>query len=117
CDYVSESEEALLKLKNAVLKERYQDSIKIVFDALALKIRHNKRDDLETYKEEISELLQEEIMSRYYFQRGRIQISLNKDLLVQKSIELLKNKTLYSNILQGLPIELAVVIKKKLTQQ
>jgi len=112
-DYVTESEEALLKLKYSVTKEKYLDSVKLEIDALSLKIKHNKTDDFQAYKNEITELLQEEIVSRYYFQKGRIQISLNNDLLIQKCIDLLNDKTLYSDILRGPSIDMALLIKNK----
>jgi carboxyl-terminal processing protease len=43
----------------------------------------------------------EEIVSRYYFQPGRIEISLFTDTHVNKAIDVLSNKQLYSGILNG----------------
>ena len=39
----------------------------------------NKSDDLVKSKEDIKEILTGEIMSRYYYQKGRIKASLNFD--------------------------------------
>jgi carboxyl-terminal processing protease len=110
-DYITESEEALLKLKGTISKETYYDSVKNELATLSLKIKHNKLEDLETYKDEISELLQEEIVSRYYFQRGRIQISLGNDSLVLRSIEILNDKSLYSGILNKNSNNIAYLLK------
>lgn len=100
-DYVTESEEALNKFKSLITKENYLDSTKAELNALSQKIAHNKTADLVKFKNEISELLLEEIVSRYYFQRGRIQVSLNEDSAVLKTVDVLKDKSLYSNILSG----------------
>ena len=52
-------------------------------------------------KEEIKQLLEEEIASRYYFQKGRIEAALAHDLELKKALEVLSNTTLYSGILNG----------------
>ncbi|HEX3009483.1 MAG TPA: S41 family peptidase [Bacteroidales bacterium] len=100
-DYVSETEQFLEKLQEIAKAEKYYDNSKQEFENLMKKISHDKFKDLEDNKEEISELLQEEIASRYYFQKGRIATSLTKDTHVQKGIEVLSNRQLYSNILNG----------------
>lgn len=112
-DYITETEDALIKLKNALAKENYKDSINPALNALSLKIKHNKQEDLETYKDEITELLQEEIASRYYYQRGRIQISLSRDPLVSKCAEILNSKNIYSTILNIPLADMALLTKNK----
>jgi len=100
-DYQTESEEAFIKLTNVAAQEKYLEQSKEEFRSLSHKIIHDKIKDLETYKEEVSELLKEEIISRYYYQHGRIEISLFTDTHVTKAIEVLYNKTLYAGILNG----------------
>jgi carboxyl-terminal processing protease len=100
-DYKTESEEALAKLKSVALKEKYIDSTSTELEALSQKITHDKLKDLKTYSEEIRELLEEEIVSRYYYQQGRIQISLQHDPEIKKAIEVLNDKKQYSDILSG----------------
>lgn len=100
-DYMSETEQVLEKLQEIAKAENYYEGSKDEFAQLQKKISHDKFKDIEENKEEISELLQEEIASRYYFQKGRIGSSLKKDTHVQKAIDLLNNNKLYSNILNG----------------
>lgn len=100
-DYMSETEQVLEKLQEIAKAENYYESSKEEFQMLQKKITHDKFRDLEENKEEISELLQEEIASRYYFQKGRIGTSLRKDTHVQKAIEVLSNEKQYANILNG----------------
>lgn len=100
-DYMSETEQVLEKLQEIAKSENYYENSKVEFDLLKKKISHDKFKDLEENKEEICELLQEEIASRYYFQKGRIGSSLRNDTHVQKAIEVLSNNELYANILNG----------------
>jgi carboxyl-terminal processing protease len=100
-DYQTETEEAFIKLSNMAAQEKYLEEAKDEFKALAKKLTHDKLKDLTKYKEEISELLKEEIVSRYYFQRGRIETSLSTDTHVIKAIEVLSSKQLYTGILDG----------------
>ncbi len=100
-DYQTDTEEAFIKLSNTASQEKYIEGAKDEFKALAKKLSHDKLKDLETFKDEISELLMEEIINRYYFQQGRIEISLFTDTHVNKAIEVLNNKQLYSGILNG----------------
>ena len=58
-----------------------------------------KQDDLIKSKEDIQEILTMEIMSRYYFQKGRIKASINFDIEIKKAIEILQDPQKYDNIL------------------
>lgn len=100
-DYMSETEQVLEKLQEIAKAENYYENSKDEFAQLQKKISHDKFRDLEENRDEISELLMEEIASRYYFQKGRIGSSLKKDTHVKKAIEVLSNEKHYANILNG----------------
>jgi carboxyl-terminal processing protease len=100
-DYQTETEDAFIKLSTIASQEQYLEGAKDEFKALARKLTHDKLADLQTYKDEITELLREEIVSRFYFQKGRIEISLFTDTHVIKAIEVLNNTKLYTGILDG----------------
>lgn len=100
-DYKTKSEKMLDDYKEAAISEKYYDAIKVDFESLKAKLLHDKNADLLKFEPEIKEILEEEIASRYYYQKGRIQQSLKNDLEVKKAIEVLSNKTMYSNILKG----------------
>lgn len=99
--YVTETEDALNKLKKIAEKEKLDEVTKTEFDAISKKIAESKLKDLETYKAEILEMLKEEIASRYYYQKGRIGSSLPHDPDIKKAKELLKDEKTYSSILSG----------------
>jgi len=108
--YETESEELLGKLKEAAEKEKYFESVQQEYNALKEKMLRDKKADIQKAKTEISELLSDEIVSRYYYQRGRIENSFAKDEELRKAVEILKNKSFYDDILAGRYVE---EVKKK----
>jgi len=100
-DYVSSTEKTLAELKtNSETDNSFKD-ISAEYDALKLKVAHSKQQDIKKNKQEITRLLEEEIISRYYYQQGRIAASLKYDSELIKAIELLKNTSRYAGILNG----------------
>ncbi|HBX52631.1 MAG: peptidase S41 [Bacteroidetes bacterium GWF2_33_38] len=100
-DYSTLSEKKLKELIDITEKEKYYETAKTEIESLQKKIAHDSKKDLETFKEEIVELINEEIISRYYYQKGRIEFALTKDPEVEKAIEILQNQELYKNTLIG----------------
>lgn len=100
-DYVDRSEKQLEALKSALEKDKHFDRMKSEYEAMKAEMAANKKDDLKNHKEEIREMLEEEIVSRYYFQTGRTVTSLRNDPELKKAIEVLSNTALYSSILNG----------------
>jgi carboxyl-terminal processing protease len=99
--YTTKSEENLQELKKMAVKEKYFDSIKAEYAALENKLQENKKDDLIRYKEEIKEILEEEIVSRYYFQSGKQEASFKTDAGIKEALRVLNDKNLYATILKG----------------
>lgn len=100
-DYETETETVLKNLKSISTKEKYYTAIENEIKNLELKLKHNKEEDLNKYKSEIIELLQSEIVSRYYYRKGQIQVMLKTDIEVAKAVEVLKNKAQYDNLLKN----------------
>lgn len=100
-DYITKSEQSLKEFKENAESEKYYDDIKTEYEALKNKIMHNKKEDLEKFKDEIKLLLKEEIVSRYYFQKGRLEATLAADQEVKKALEVLKDDITYKGILNG----------------
>jgi carboxyl-terminal processing protease len=91
-DYKTASEVELEELKRDAEKEKYYSEIKTEYEALLNKMITNKKDDLVKNKEEIKKYLEEEISSRYYFQKGRIEYSLKGDLDVKEAVRLISDE-------------------------
>ena len=97
--YTTETEEMLENLKNKSTQENYFDGFSTEYNLLFSKMLENKSDDLQKSKDDIKEILTGEILSRYYFQKGRIKGGLNFDVEVDKAVEILKDKIKYNDIL------------------
>lgn len=87
--YKTESEELLAGLKEMAEKEKYFDNVKNEFNALSAKLSHDKKQDLLKNKQEVMNMLTNEIVSRYYFQRGRVINKLKRDDKDLKKAQLL----------------------------
>jgi len=100
-EYTTASEKTLEKLKKVAEDEEYYASISAEIEALEEKLIHNKDEDLMNHKDIISEILSIEIVSRYYYQKGKVIASLKSDPEVKKAIELIEETENYGSILSG----------------
>ncbi len=100
-NYETETEKQLRKLKETAKKEKYFKYADKEYAQLEAILVLDKSDDLMKFKDEIKEILENEIISRYYYQKGRIISSLSKDPSISKAIEVLENKETYTGILNG----------------
>ncbi|MDC3154384.1 S41 family peptidase [Bacteroidota bacterium] len=101
-EYETDTEKAYKKLKKVAKDENYFESMRNDFDLLVTKIDDAKSDDLEKNKDFIKEILANEIVSRYYYQKGRIQSSLNYDKDILQAFTVLGDSTKYKQILSNI---------------
>jgi len=64
-------------------------------------LNHSLDDDLLTFRNEITGLLEDEILNRYFYEAGSIAWSLKTDEQVLKAIDILNKGQDYNSILQG----------------
>ncbi|MFH1319679.1 MAG: S41 family peptidase [Bacteroidota bacterium] len=100
-DYTTKSERKIKELKEAAIKEKYFEDAEQEYESLKKKINHSKEDDLKKFKDEIMRSLESEIVTRYFFQKGRIEVLLKKDPEIKKAVEVLNDSALYASILDG----------------
>ncbi|MDR2038027.1 MAG: S41 family peptidase [Bacteroidales bacterium] len=98
-DYQTETESTFLKLKQLAGKEKYLEDAMPEFDALQEKLKHDRFKDLEIHKEDIKELLSEEIVSRYYYGSGKIANTIRKDTQIRAALDVLTETDKYQSIL------------------
>lgn len=108
--YETESEEMLKKFKQTAEKEKYFGAVEQEFNVLRDKMVRDKKADIEKSREEISELLADEIVTRYYYQRGGIENSFRYDPEVRRAVEILSNPSFYQDVISGKYVE---EVKKK----
>lgn len=99
-DYTTRVEKTIEDLVTFAEKEKYYEDIKEDLESLKKSVSHSKEQDLVTFKEEIKEALKDEIVSRYFYQEGVIEASLNKDDEITESLKVLKNPTQYAMMLK-----------------
>ncbi|HRO74788.1 MAG TPA: S41 family peptidase [Crocinitomicaceae bacterium] len=98
-DYKTESEDMLFDLKKTAEKEGYFEEVKALYEQMLPHLTPSKERDLDKFKSEIIKILEDEIISRYYFQKGRTIYQLNDNEDVKKAKEILLDKTQYNKIL------------------
>jgi carboxyl-terminal processing protease len=98
-NYRSELEKRLALFTNEAKKERYYTDLKIQLDQISIKLAESRKNDLITFKDQIKLFLEEDIASRYYLEKGAVEVAFKYDEDVKKSIEVLNNSTQYKKIL------------------
>lgn len=106
--YDRQSEKALEALKEIAEFEGYTADAAAEFAALEQKLSHNIDRDFDNFKEDICDLLANELVTRYYYQRGAIIQSLKSDSTILRARALVKDEEAYKQILA--PVE---DVKKK----
>ena len=88
-------------MKNVAVLEQHFDAIAPLYQQMKEKLETDKKQDIHKFEEEISLVLANEIVARYYYQKGRIINSLSTDPDIKEAKELLKNTAKYKSILSG----------------
>jgi carboxyl-terminal processing protease len=114
-NYNTVTEQSFNELVSNAKKEKYYDIHKELFTALEKDITHDLGEDLKTFKNEITELLTDEIIGRYFYEDGAIRWTIKSDEQVMKAIDILNNKIQYGAILKGSVGPIIVADKDKET--
>lgn len=97
--YTTASEKSIEDLLTTAEKDKVNpQTIEEIKRAKELLIA-DKQNDIYKFKDEIKELLKSEIVSRYYYQRGRTEVALKNDTELDRAVEILNNAKEYKTIL------------------
>ena len=98
-NYESDSEKLIKKLEKKSQDEGFElaDDIK----ALKAKVAVSEMEEIKANQAILEDLIEKEIVGRYYYQRGQIQIALRNDKEIDEAITILKDKDRYQKILSG----------------
>ncbi|MBE0673386.1 MAG: S41 family peptidase [Bacteroidales bacterium] len=80
-------------------REKYYDLYPDEFAALEARLAINLNKDLDLFRAEITELLEDEVVERYFYQEGAMANAATNDSTIIKAIELLKDRKRYNEIL------------------
>ena len=97
--YDRQSEAMLKKLKEMAEFEGYMENASEEFAALEKKLQHNLDLELDRFAKEIKPLIAEEIVKRYYFEKGAVQETLKDDVDLKKALEMLQQPAEYQKVL------------------
>jgi carboxyl-terminal processing protease len=100
-DYTTYTEKSVQDMEKYLAKESYFDEVKEQLEQIKSKVNHSKENDLDTHQKEIKKILSEEIVSRYYFQEGMIEASLQGDPVIQLAKEYFATPAKMAKALSG----------------
>ena len=98
-DYQTESSQQLKEFVKIAKKEKYVEENEEVFKLLESIFKIDLSKDLKKHDKEIRFFLENEIISRKHFQKGRMEASIKEDPYIKQAIDVLKNATKYNQIL------------------
>lgn len=99
--YDTKSEETLNDLIEITKREKYYEEASDNIEALKKVLAHDVEKDLSVFRKEVTEMLESEIIGRYYYQKGRIKYNLKLDKEIEKAIEILQDTSMYKQILSS----------------
>jgi len=98
--YQTELETQLEILNEVATNDSHFKEIMPAIASLESKISSTKQKDLTTYQTEIRTLLEQEIASRYYLERGMIESTFEKDKDILMAVEVLSDLDRYNKLLR-----------------
>lgn len=99
-EYQTKAEMDLEKIRVSATKEQRWRTIADEHKSLSDQIQKQKKLDLKKYKSLIKNLLEEEIVSRYYLQKGAIEAGFTEDPYMESALEVLNNQDQYQSLLK-----------------
>lgn len=80
--------------------EGYYDDAREAFDALEARLKHDVASDLEKHREVLTHILEQDILSAYYYQSGSFQHALQYDRQLEEAERLLNDEARYRQLLE-----------------
>ncbi|MBR3827642.1 MAG: S41 family peptidase [Alistipes sp.] len=108
CDvpYESETRRQLTALEKAAEDDLYDETLKPIIEELKTKIKDDKLSNMETYRSEITEVLNSQIVLRYAYNSGVTERAAYDDKCVARAVELLLDEDEYQRILREQDLEM-----------
>lgn len=100
-EYETSSTAMMKGLKDVIEADEFWDEVSDQYKGLAQKLERDKRSDMYKFRDEIQIILENEIVGRYYYSKGRIRAFMAHDPEVIKASEVLNNKGYYESVLDG----------------
>jgi carboxyl-terminal processing protease len=99
--YQSSLDLQLVALAATAKKERSYGDLKTQFEQIAQTLLENKKNEFVTFKDQVKGILEQEIASRYYLEKGKIEVGFKSDADIKEAISLFSKPDQYAKILQN----------------
>ncbi|MEP2671636.1 MAG: S41 family peptidase [Cyclobacteriaceae bacterium] len=99
-NYRSPVEVELSVLKEQAKRERYYEELSPQIEQIAELLKESRKNDLYTFKDQIKMLLEQDIVSRYYLEKGITEVEFKNDADIEKSVAVLNKVDEYKKILR-----------------
>ncbi|QHI37530.1 putative CtpA-like serine protease [Kordia antarctica] len=97
--YETNTEKELQKIMNTKEAEDFGAGVSKEYSELLASIKQSKLEALDTYKAQIEQELQNEILKRYFYREGLYEYQLTHDEAIKSATALLANKSEYEAVL------------------
>lgn len=97
--FESGTEQLLTQLRKVAEREKYSERIAGELEAIAVKIKDDKTAELKAFAPEIREVLADAVMTRWYYDAGRLEYMLRRDRTARKAAGILLDKEEYTRII------------------
>jgi len=99
--YTLQVEHKIKALQQQAVQEKYDQKLSTDIHGISEKIQEQKKKDLEKFKNNIVTLLEQEIISRYHLEKGKIEYSIHTDNCVQLASKILNDSPQYKEVLKS----------------
>ncbi len=99
--YLTETESLIERITKSAERESYISAIDAQLETLDSLVKEEKKQDIEKFRDEIQDLLLMEIISRYYFQEGKIIATIKNNPEVEEAKKVLADEAFYKSVLDG----------------
>ncbi len=99
--YKTKVEEGIDAMRKTAEKEELLDQVKDELDQMEANVKKSKGDAIAKNKEEIKELLENQIVKHYYFNKGSVEATFDDDRDIKMALEILNDSERYKKILTG----------------
>ncbi len=100
-DFESDTKAALQTLREKAMRERYIDRIDTQLKEIEKGLQDDKESNLKLYRDELSRLIEDNIILRYHYQQGVTAHKLQQDQEVAEAVKLLGDKARYQQIISS----------------
>ncbi len=96
----TDTEKMLKDLEAKAKDDGYINLVSSDINSIRDKILTGKKNDLKKYEKEITRSLEKEIVGRYHYRKGQIEIGLRNDTEIKEAIKLLNDQANYEKLLK-----------------